>query len=89
MKIHFTIIILLSFFSINAQNTISFKKSDFDLPSVISELFEAKYNTQTKKLTPIETISSVGRDYPNSVIYGFNLIKTKLNNPPLRLIAES
>ena len=49
MKIHFTIIILLSFFSINAQNTISFKKSDFDLPSVISELFEAKYNTQTKE----------------------------------------
>ena len=58
-----------------------------DIESRVFDYF--KYNTQTKKLTPVETISSIGRDYPNSVIYGFNLIKTKLNNPPLRLIAES
>lgn len=49
MKKYFTIIILLSYLMINAQNVISFKKSDFDLSNVISELFDAKFNTQTKE----------------------------------------
>lgn len=49
MKKYFTIITLLSYLMINAQNVISFKKSDFDLSNVISELFEAKFNAQTKE----------------------------------------
>lgn len=48
-----------------------------------------KYNISTKELLLIDNVSSIGRDYDNKVIFGLNYIKTKLNNPPLRLIAES
>lgn len=47
-----------------------------------------KYNFATEELLLIENISSIGRDYANKCIYGLNYIKTKLNKPPLRLIAE-
>lgn len=48
-----------------------------------------KYNFATEELLLINNISSIGRDYTNKCIYGLNYIKTKLNKPPLRLIAES
>lgn len=47
-----------------------------------------KYNIATEELLSIESISSIGRDYTNKCIYGLNYIKTKVNKPPLRLIAE-
>lgn len=47
-----------------------------------------KYNFATEELLIIENISSIGRDYTNKCIYELNYIKTKLNEPPLRLIAE-
>ena len=48
-----------------------------------------KYNIVTEELLLIDNISSIGRDYTNKCFYGFNYVKTKLNHPPLRLIAES
>lgn len=51
MKKIFTIIILLFYVSINAQDDITFKKTEGDsiLPSIISKLFDAKFNEQTKE----------------------------------------
>lgn len=48
-----------------------------------------KYNLLSKELSLINSLSSIGRDYSNKCIYGLNFIKTNLNKPPLRLIAES
>ncbi len=44
----FTLITLTFIVSTNAQN-ISFKKREFNIPKVLSELFEAKYNEDTKE----------------------------------------
>ena len=46
MKNIFTIFSLTIFLSINAQ---TFKISEYDLPKIVSELFDAKYNRQTKE----------------------------------------
>lgn len=49
MKKIFTIICFALFLSANAQNTMTIKKNDFNIVSVISELFEAKHNDETKE----------------------------------------
>lgn len=51
MKKIYTIIILFFYVYINAQDAIKFKKSEADsvLPSIISKLFDAKFNEQTKE----------------------------------------
>jgi hypothetical protein len=51
MKKLFTTTILFLSVSISAQNNIKFKKSEADslLPSIISELFDAKFNKQTNE----------------------------------------
>ena len=46
MKNIFTIFSLTIFLSINAQ---TFKISEYDLPKIVSELFDATYNRQTKE----------------------------------------
>lgn len=48
MKNIFTILGLIVFISINAQTEITFKRSDYNLQKIISELFDARYNEQTK-----------------------------------------
>lgn len=49
MKKIFTIICFAIFLSASSQNTITFKKKDFNIVSVISELFEAKHDDVTKE----------------------------------------
>ena len=50
MKNIFTIFSLTLFLSINAQ---TFKISEYDLPKIVSELFDATYNKQTKEFISI------------------------------------
>lgn len=49
MKKIYTIICFTLFLSANAQSKLKIKKNDFNIVSVISELFEAKQNNETKE----------------------------------------